>query len=179
MEALVILKIIIVIAILIAALLAFAATKPNTFHIQALDHHQCSSREIFSLINDFHNWPAWAPQDKEDPTMARTYSGSSQGKDAVSYWDSTGRSGKGRMTIAESIPYTRISINVDFLKPFAAHNLNEFALGPAGSSTKVTWTMNGQNLYLMKVMSVFTNMDRQMGKHFEAGLDNLKSVAER
>ena len=32
---------------------------------------------------------------------------------------------------------------------------------------------------MMKVMSVFTDMDRMMGKHFEEGLQNLKTVAEK
>jgi hypothetical protein len=29
------------------------------------------------------------------------------------------------------------------------------------------------------VMSLFLNMDRMMGRHFETGLANLKAVAER
>jgi hypothetical protein len=39
--------------------------------------------------------------------------------------------------------------------------------------------MHGTNVYLMKVMSVFANPDRMMGKHFMAGLSNLKAAAER
>jgi hypothetical protein len=35
--------------------------------------------------------------------------------------------------------------------------------------------MQGTNLYLMKIMSVFVNMDRMMGRHFETGLGNLQS----
>jgi hypothetical protein len=31
----------------------------------------------------------------------------------------------------------------------------------------------------MKLMSLFTNMDRMMGRHFESGLQNLKQLAER
>ncbi len=45
-------------------------------------------------------------------------------------------------------------------------------------ATKVIWTMQGSNLYVMKVMSIFVNMDRVMGKHFESGLNNLKKAAE-
>jgi hypothetical protein len=47
-----------------------------------------------------------------------------------------------------------------------------------GPATKVTWTMQGSNLYVMKLMSIFVNMDRVMGKHFEIGLSNLKKAAE-
>jgi len=38
--------------------------------------------------------------------------------------------------------------------------------------------MRGPNFFMMKLMSVFTNMDKMMGKHFEDGLSNLKAVAE-
>jgi hypothetical protein len=32
---------------------------------------------------------------------------------------------------------------------------------------------------MMRVMSVFVNMDHFMGKHFEEGLANLRAAAER
>jgi uncharacterized protein YndB with AHSA1/START domain len=174
-----ILRIIIIVAALIAAILAFAATKPETFHVQRSITINASPEKIFALINDFHNWSGWAPQDKEDPTMTRTYSGAAKGKDAFSDWVSSGSAGKGRMTITESVPNKMISINVNFVKPFEAHNVNEFTLEPAGTSTKVTWTMNGTNLYIMKIISVFRNMDSVIGRHFESGLNNLKTVAEQ
>ena len=72
----------------------------------------------------------------------------------------------------------RISIQVDWVKPFVARNLNEFVLEGSRTSTKVTWTMQGPNLYVMRIMAVFVNMDRTMGKHFDAGLANLKALAE-
>jgi uncharacterized protein YndB with AHSA1/START domain len=174
-----ILRIIIIAAVLIAAILAFAATKPETFRIQRSITINASAEKIFALINDFHNWSGWAPQDKEDPTMTRIYSGAAKGKDAVSDWDSTGSAGKERMTITKSLPNKMVSISVDFAKPFEAHNVNEFTLEPAGASTKVTWTMNGTNLYVMKIMSVFRNMNSVVGRHFESGLHNLKTVAEQ
>ena len=111
--------------------------------------------------------------------MNRTYSGAASGEGAVSEWDSTGSAGKGRMSITESVPPRMISVKVDFVKPFEAHNINEFTLEPAGASTNVTWTMHGANLYVMKVMSIFVNMDKAVGKHFENGLNNLKTIAEQ
>ena len=38
--------------------------------------------------------------------------------------------------------------------------------------------MQGPNLYVMRVMGIFVNLDRIMGKPFEDGLANLKTVAE-
>jgi Polyketide cyclase / dehydrase and lipid transport len=173
------LKIIIVVAVLLAIVLAFAATKPKIFSVQRSINIKASPDKIFPLINDFHNWGGWAPQDKEDRTMKRTYSGAVNGEGAVSEWVSSGSAGKGRMTIIKSTRPRMISVQVEFVKPFEAQNVNEFTLGPNGDFTTVTWAMHGTNLYVMKLMSIFTNMDSVVGKHFERGLGNLKAVAEQ
>jgi hypothetical protein len=115
----------------------------------------------------------------EDPAMKRTYSGATNGKGSVSEWDSHGSAGKGRMSIIESDPPRVIAVEVDFLKPFEAHNINEFVLETAGNFTRVTWTLHGTNLYIMKLVSIFRNMDSVAGKHFERGLENLKTIAEQ
>ena len=172
-----ILRILLIVAVLIAAVLIFAATKPDAVHISRSVTINAPADKIFSLIDDFHNWPRWAPQDKEDPTIKRSYSGAASGDGAISNWDSTGSAGKGRMIIMESAPPHKVVVKVDFVKPFTAHNVNEFTLEP-GPSTRVTWTMRGSNLYFMKLMGIFVNMDRMMGKHFETGLQNLKAAAE-
>jgi len=172
-------RILFIAAALIACLLVFAATRPDTVRIQREITINTPPEKIFVLINDFHNWRLWAPQDTEDPTMTRTYSGTVSGESAVSDWSGSGSTGKGRMAITKSIPSTNVTVMVDWVKPFQAHNLNEFLLEPQGAATKVTWTMQGTNVYMMKVMSIFTNMDHFMGKHFEAGLTNLKAAAEK
>lgn len=172
-----ILKIAIAVVTIIALVLLFAATRPNTVRVQRSITIHASAEKIFPLLNDFHQWNRWAPQDKEDPTMTRTYSGAVNGQGAISDWNSKGTAGKGRMTIIESSAPDRVVVQVDFVRPFTAHNVNEFTLEP-GSSTRVTWTMQGSRLYIMKVMGIFVNMDRVMGKHFESGLANLKNAAE-
>jgi hypothetical protein len=83
------------------------------------------------------------------------------------------------MTITGSIPYRSVTLAVDWERPFNVGNINEFALEPDGANARVTWSMTGPNLFIMKVMSVFTNMDRMMGQHFESGLDKLKTIAEQ
>jgi len=52
-------------------------------------------------------------------------------------------------------------------------------LEPQGESTSVTWAMHGPLPYVAKVMHVFFNMDRMVGKDFETGLANLKGIAEK
>ena len=165
--------------VVVSAILILAATKPDTFKIERSVTIRASPAKIFPLINDFHNWTQWAPQDREDPSIRRTYSGATSGVGAESDWTSSGRAGSGTMSITESVPVSQVVIDVHFVKPFAAHNINVFVLEPEGTATRVTWTMEGSNLYFMKLMSVFSSMDRMMGGHFESGLRDLKAAAER
>lgn len=65
-----ILKILLVILVLIAAILISAATKPSTFHVERLATIKASPEKVFPLINDLHNCPRWAPQDRKDPWLS-------------------------------------------------------------------------------------------------------------
>jgi len=174
----VVLRITIIVMLFIAAVLAFAATKPKTFHLRRSITIKAPPDRVFVLINDLHKWNDWS-EDSNDPNIQRTFGGAAAGEGAVSEWRGSGKTGTGRMLITESIPNQRISITVDFVKPFAARNINEFTLEPAGDSTNVTWDFTGAYVYVLKVMTVFVSVDRMMGRHFETGLENLKCVAER
>ena len=83
------------------------------------------------------------------------------------------------MLISESRPSEEVAVEVDFVKPFESHNLNVFSLAGSANGTVVTWSWQGENLYFMKVMSLFASMDKMIGSHFESGLQNLKSLAEK
>ena len=68
---------------------------------------------------------------------------------------------------------------LDFEKPFKSHNMSEFTMVPQGDATEVTWAMYGPNLFVGKVLGLFLDMDRLIGKEFETGLSNLKALAEK
>ena len=111
--------------------------------------------------------------------MKRTFSGAESGKGAIYAWEGDRNVGTGRMEIADTSPPSQVTIKLDFLKPFEAHNTAEFTFAPEGDSTNVIWAMRGPLPFIGKVMHLFLNMDRMVGKDFETGLANLKSVSER
>jgi uncharacterized protein YndB with AHSA1/START domain len=164
---------------LLAALLGLAASRTDTFQIHREILIQAPPEKIYALLEDFHNWPRWAPQDREDAGLKRSYSGVASGNGAISQWQSSGKSGAGRMEIVEAWAPARLVVQVDFTRPFVAHNRNEFVLEPEAGFTRVIWAMQGSNVYLMKLMSLFIDMDRMMGRHFEDGLAALKTAAEQ
>lgn len=167
-----------VVGVLIAALLAYAATLPDTFRVERSANIKASPEKIIALINDFHSWEAWSPWEKMDPTMKRTFSGEAKGKGAVYAWEGNDKVGSGRMEIMNVSP-SKITIRLDFLKPFEAHNMAEYTLETKGDSTNVTWAMAGPSPYMVKVMHVFMSMDSMVGKDFEKGLANMKAAAEK
>jgi uncharacterized protein YndB with AHSA1/START domain len=172
-------KIALVVVVLVAALLAFAATKPDSFRVQRTASIKAPPEKIFPLINDLKSWSAWSPWEKLDPAMKRTHSGAASGKGAVYEWAGNGEVGAGRMEIVAAAPPSAVRIKLDFLKPFEAHNFAEFTLEPKGDATSVTWAMYGPNTYVSKLMSVFFSMDSMVGKSFETGLANLKAATEK
>jgi uncharacterized protein YndB with AHSA1/START domain len=171
--------IVIVVIVFIAAVLILAATKPDTFRVQRAASIKAPPEKIFALINDFNRWGTWSPWEKKDPEMKRTFGATTSGKGAVYAWEGNKNVGQGRMEIAESVPPSRITIKLDFVKPFEAHNIVEFTLEPQGDATNVTWAMQGDAPYFAKIIHVFFNMDRMVGKDFETGLANLKAAAEK
>jgi uncharacterized protein YndB with AHSA1/START domain len=167
-----------ILVVLIVAVLLYAATRPDTFRIQRAVSINAPAEKIFQYINDFRKWVDWSPWERMDPELKRSFSGTASGQGSVYEWEGP-KVGKGRMEIAKISPPTSILIDLDFLKPFEAHNIAEFTLEPSGSTTTVTWAMYGPSPYIAKVMHIFFSMDKMVGKDFETGLANLKASAER
>src|SRR5882672_7437957 len=169
----------IIFAVVLAGILIFAATKPDIFRVQRSTSINAPPEKFFPLINEIDRRGTWSPYEKRDPAMKRSRSGPSSGKGAVYGWEGNSQIGTGRMEIMEALPPSKIVIKLDFLKPFEAHNTAEFTLEGKGDTTSVTWAMHGPANYISKLMGVFINMDSMIGTDFEAGLANLKTVAEK
>jgi uncharacterized protein YndB with AHSA1/START domain len=169
----------IIVAVVIVAVLILAATKPDTFRVQRSASIKAPPEKVFEIINDFNRWSAWSPWEKKDPAMKRTFGATISGKGATYAWEGNSEVGQGSMTITESLPSTRIALNLDFLKPFEAHNTIEFTFEAKGDMTNVNWSMQGPAPFISKLMQVFCSMDRMVGKAFEAGLANLKAAVEK
>ena len=169
----------IILAVAVAAVLAIAATKPGTLRVERAIRIKAPPETIFPLISDFHQWLKWSPYENKDPAMKRSYEGAERGKGAVYAWDGDKNVGSGRMEILESTAPSKIVIKLDFFTPFEGHNTAEFTMLPQGDATHVTWLMYGPANFMSKLMQVFMNLDRMIGRDFEAGLANLKTLTEK
>lgn len=167
------------IVVVVAGILIYAATKPDSFSVQRSANIKAPPDKIFALIADLRGWSAWSPYEKKDPDMKRTFSGAASGKGAIYEWTGNKDVGQGRMEIIDVTTPSKVTIKLDFLKPFEAHNTAEFTMVPAGDNTTVTWAMYGPSPYVAKIMGTLFDLDKMIGNDFEAGLAALKTVAEK
>jgi hypothetical protein len=169
------------IALAIAVILVLASRKPDTFAVQRSAVMHAPAERIFPLVNNFQQWANWSPWEKRDPAMKRSFSGPESGKGAAYAWDGNKNVGSGRMEIIDASSPSKITIKLDFIKPFEGHNTAEFTFAPErdASATNVIWIMQGPSSFMSKVMQVFMNLDAMIGRDFEAGLADLKKLTEQ
>jgi len=171
-------KILLALAVIVIVVVVVVDVQPSGFRVERTATISAPAPAVFGQVNDFHNWEAWSPWAKLDPTMRQAFEGAPAGTGAIYTWTGNKQVGEGRMTVTESRPNELIRIRLEFLKPFAATNTAEFAFKPEGNQTVVTWSMVGKNNFMAKAVHLVVNMDRMVGGDFEKGLARMKSVAE-
>lgn len=141
-------------------------------------HVDADPARCHALVDDFHEWTKWSPWEDVDPDLQRTYSGADRGVGAHYAWSGNRKAGRGSMEIVGSTP-EQVDVDLRFEKPWKAENPVAFRFEPAGSGTRVTWTMSGENTGIAAVFAKVINMDRMLGNDFDKGLARLKAVAEQ
>ena len=164
--------------LLIAAILIYAGTRPDTFRIERTIRINASPEKIFPLINSFYQWETWSPWESIDPNAKRGYSGADSGKGAVYAWQGNKTIGQGRMEILESTPFSKVVIKIDFTQPWPAYNTIEFTLEKQDDSVTVTQAMYGPSPFRSKLTGLFCSMDKMVGRKYEEGLASIKAIAE-
>jgi len=162
----------------VAALMLFATTRPDSFSVERRTVIQAAPDKIVPLIADFHGWAQWSPWEKIDPAMQRTFTGPASGVGAAYAWQGNKDVGSGRMEVLSVAP-DKVRIQLDFIEPIAGRNTTDFLLTPKGSATEVRWVMFGPSPYVSKLMGIFVSMDTMIGKDFEKGLSQMKAAAEK
>ena len=169
----------IALVVVVAALLAYAATKPATFRVQRSTGINAPAERIFPLIVNLKSMNTWNPFVEPDPAIKIAYSGPESGKGAAHTWSGNSKVGEGRIEITDAVPSSSVAMQLDMLKPMKARNAVEFTLQPNGHGTTVTWAMSGREPFIGKLMTLFIDCDKMVGSQFEKGLGKLKAIAER
>lgn len=160
-----------------AGLLVYASTRPDVFRVQRSAHIKASPDKLQPLIQDMHQFNRWNPYNRKDPTMQGSYEGPASGPGALYRFKGNKDVGSGSVSVT-AVQTGKVTMALDMTEPFACHNIIEFTLLPQGDGTEVTWAMHGPANLISKVMGVLFDMDKMVGGDFDAGLANLKTLAE-
>ena len=167
-----------VITLAVIAILAIASTRPATYHVERSISTAAPPPAVFGVLDDLHRFREWSPWEKLDPKMKVTYAGPETGVGSSYAWEGNSEAGSGRMTITETTPPNELILKLEFLKPFESTCALHYKIAPENEGSRVTWSMDGNNNFVGKVMCLFGSMDKMMGGDFERGLASLKQVTE-
>ena len=133
--------------------------------------------KVYPFVAAPKAWKQWSVWNQRDPAMQITYSGPESGAGSAWEWKSKSQ-GDGKMTMTAAEPNKRVAFELYF-PDFDSTSKGELTFTPEGGGTRVAWTMNG-DMGASPVARWFTLfMDGMVGKDFDAGLANLKALAEK
>lgn len=132
---------------------------------------------VYPLVADPRAWQRWSVWNQRDPGMQMSFSGEPTGAGAGWAWASESQ-GNGRMAFTAAEPNEKIVFNL-FFDDFDSVSTGTFLFEPTGNGTRVSWVMNG-DMGRNPLMHWFAlASDKMIGGDFEAGLANLKALAEK
>ena len=111
--------------------------------------------------------------------MKRSYSGAASGKGAVYGWDGNKNVGSGRMEILEASAPVENRHQAGLLQAVRRPQHRRVHNTAAGRCHQCHLGMFGPAPFMSRLMQVFMNLDRMIGKDFEIGLANLKRLTEK
>ena len=133
--------------------------------------------DVFPLVNSLKRGEEWSPWLGRDPGTTLTYEGPDEGVGAKMAWDSENpQVGSGKQEITLSTPDERVETALDFGAQGPAKAW--FVLAPEGDGTVLTWGLDADmgNNPIGRWMGLM--MDKWVGGDYEAGLVNIKALAE-
>ncbi len=134
--------------------------------------------DYIKMLKNQDNYSVWAAR---DPNMTKAYTGTDGTAGFISSWQSKNKEvGSGEQEILKVTEGERIDFKLRFKEPFEAQADAYMTTEAAGEQqTKVKWGFKGATPYPWNFMNLFIDMDKAVGKDFETGLTNLKTVLEK
>lgn len=135
--------------------------------------------EVYAYIRQLQKQPLWMPWFLNDPKVVIKFKGEDGKEGAASYWKGNNRI-EGIQKITKIRDGKLLETQLLFLRPYKSLSLNYMAVKEIEADrTKMVWGLKGVHRFPASVMMLFYGMDRAVGKDFEIGLNNLKTILER
>lgn len=167
-------KIVSVIGVFVLILIIVPVFLPSHFSMSRSIDINVPIGTVFSKLTDLNEYIKWNPFPEGDPTNVATVTGSGVGSFLI--WKGE-KTGEGKMTIASIEVDKKIDVKMEFYKPMSGEGMVSWITNAKSeSTTELIWTFDQDMNYFNRYFGLF--MEAMMGKHFEKGLSNFKSMFE-
>lgn len=168
----------IIIAVLVVIIVVLGLVAPKDYTVKRSITINAPQDVVYNNIRLFENFNKWEPWSKYDEGKTEVKLEGTDGTvGAKRSWKGP-KTGTGSMTIAALEENKSVTWDLAFMEPFESHSNVQVNVTPAEGGQQVDWIMNGKMPFPFNAMGLFMNMDKTMGKDFEDGLANLKTVSE-
>jgi hypothetical protein len=166
--------------LVIAGVVIAGSMQPTDIHYQRSITTSARAETAFAIFSDLARWDEWSPYNKKDPSLKKEISSPSTGVGARYTWEGNKDIGAGRMTITAIDPHRSVDMRLEFDRPFKCDNHVEWRVDEEEGQRRITWSMDGKEAPLMpRIVGLFIDMDKMIGKDWEEGLETLKGIAEQ
>ncbi len=163
--------------LLIVGFVAAVVLQPGHLHVERSTIVEGAAvDDVEPLIRDLRAHHDWNPWDALDPDMKRTYSEKTDEVGSTYAWKGNDQVGAGSMTITAIEP-GKVTMRLGFIEPFEDEAEVSLRYEPSGDGVMVTWTLDQDLDFMGKAMSLFMDFEEMIGRDYEKGLSNLKSLA--
>jgi uncharacterized protein YndB with AHSA1/START domain len=165
-----------VIVAVVLVLVVVASMLPDNFEVSRSVVINAPADKVYPLLATPAEWKRWSIWNERDPAMQITYSGPAAGMGTAWDWKSKSQ-GNGGMSFTQAKPNQSLDYELHFegMNP----STGVLQLEPASGGTKVTWVMRGSANGQLVTKLFLPFMGKMIGPDFEAGLKNLKKLAEQ
>ncbi|MGA8260784.1 MAG: SRPBCC family protein [Arenicellales bacterium] len=171
-------RFILLMLLIVLAAIGIGYELPDTAHVERTVRIKAPPQTVFPYVNNPRKFNEWSPWARKDPDMKTTYSGPESGVGAIFTWHSDNPDiGSGRRLITLSKPPSDVAARLEMSDQGTATTY--FKIEAAGDSSRVTWgfdTQFGDNI-IQRYFGLM--MDRWIGKEYDQGLQNLKTLVEK
>ena len=165
---------------LVLLILILAIIAPKTYDVSRNIAISRPISEVFDYVRSLKKQDEWGPWAKKDPNMTKEFKGTDGEVGAISSWKGNKEVGEGEQEITGIKENEIVETQLRFFKPWKSESNAYIRVNDEGNgSTRVTWGFSGKNKFPMSIMMLFMSMDKMIGKDFEQGLSDLKSILEK
>ncbi|MDX1542944.1 MAG: SRPBCC family protein [Christiangramia sp.] len=169
----------IVVLAFVVLLLIVALFVSRDFHYEKSITIDRPIGEVWEHTNSLAALDEWSPWNEFDPNMKKEMTGVDGTVGAMSSWESDHEKvGKGSQTISKVEAPRLLATDLKFYTPYESEAKGYVKLDEAGNSTVVTWGFDSEMPYPFNLMKLTMDMEEEVGKDFEMGLQKLKRIAE-